>query len=530
MATLETLDILFKSSGKSDILKDINDIEKRWSDITKNVVENIQKIVELRKELSNVNDLTKETVDLIEKEALAKKSVVNEEKKLEKIKNRGLAQQGRKEKQREKTEKQRKMAEKAREKANRSERGGGSGSSGGGTFWGNLGGLSSFLNLGMDFVKAGFTAVKTITGWAMEHGQIGVAVKRISEGQNEKETQNVLSDLVRSGWARGVSQGTVISAVSQLRQQFDEAFRLGGTRDFFDRFALGGASFQKEDFLGFLNSILRPKNAQQTTALRSALSPELAEAFLAYKKGTGGNLYENIEESIKVMKNIKEALESTKSSIVNSLSPAINSFAKEIKENSEKFGNWLRTTEGKNFSMQLKSISESLAEIIPLLVNAISYFIPTKKGITREVNIQSMTRNIPDKLNKFIYGNDKKKYTFIPSAIERYAEDSLREKGHDISKIFRRTDSENKLVENLLSEMYDDLVSFVESMEKIVVPFTGGSYIPLKYQDRNAKSILEIQIKSPDGVETGNVSLENGRIIDISQLQNEIAIKSIGSF
>ena len=116
MATLETLDILFKSSGKSDILKDIKEIEGRWGDITKNITVNIQKIVELRKELGNVNDLTKESVSLVEKEAQAKQSVLQEEKKLEKTKNRGLSQQWRNEKARENAEKAREKAEKARGK------------------------------------------------------------------------------------------------------------------------------------------------------------------------------------------------------------------------------------------------------------------------------------------------------------------------------------------------------------------------------------------------------------------------------
>lgn len=366
MATLETLDILFKSSGKSDIIKDINDIETKWSNITKNVVENIQKIVELRKELSNVNDLTKETVDLIEKEALAKKSVVNEEKKLEKIKNRGLAQQGRNEKQREMAEKAREKAEKAREKANHSERGGGSG---GGTFWGNLGGLSSFLSLAMNIAGKGFNAIKTITGWAMEKGQIGVAVKRISEGQNEEKTQTVLSNLVRSGWARGLQEGTVISAVSQLRQQFDEAFRLGKTGDFFDRFALGGASFQKEDFLGFLESILEPKNAQQTTALRKALSPELAEAFLSYSKTGGENFYKNIDSAIKVLGDVKTSIETFKTAISSSLSPALSILSNKIQSYSQEFINWLETPEGQKFVKEIEDISYNIGEILDFIVS-----------------------------------------------------------------------------------------------------------------------------------------------------------------
>ena len=366
MATLETLDFLFKSSGKKDILNDINDIEKRWSDITKNVVENIQKIVELRKELSNVNDLTKETVSLVEKELEAKRSVLQEEKNISKARG-DINKRIKLALQEEKTAKQREMAEKAREKANRSE--GGSGGSGGGTFWGNLGGLSSFLSLGMDFVKAGATAVKTITGWAMEKGQIGVAVKRISEGKNEEETQTVLSDLVRSGWARGLQEGTVISAVSQLRQQFDEAFRLGKAGDFFDRFALGGANFKREDFLGFLKSILGSKNAQQTTALRGALSPELAEAFLNYSKTGGENFYKNIESSIKVLGEVKTSIETFKTAISSSLSPALSILSNKIQSYAQEFINWLETPEGEKFIEEIKEVSYKIGEILDFLVS-----------------------------------------------------------------------------------------------------------------------------------------------------------------
>ena len=407
MATLETLDILFKSSGKGEILKEIEEIEKSWTKISSAIKENIELLKAARTERAEMAKFSKEAATSAKMEAAyLDRSAKNWNKILDK---------------RFKVEKAKERTEKARERAAREERKGRQTTPAVSTTttaapekrrmdWGQWGGLASVLSLMGSVAGVVGSGIQKIVGAVLSAGQEGVLVQRILEDERNKEgLKKLLSDIAVSGMGRGLQSGQMISAIAQLRQQWDEAFRLNKQQDFFDRFGLVAKNFKRGDFTGFLQQLVSPnKTAQQKTALRAAFGTQESEALLNFSTHAQ-NIYQNIESSVEAMGKLNTALQGLQRDIANTFAPSLAEFAKEIQAASKRYSEWLNTPSGQQFIDNIRTIAREMAEFVPIIVNFLSGLFSNK---TREIK-EAQNQEIEDIAKKLEKAYGKKSVSYI---------------------------------------------------------------------------------------------------------------------
>lgn len=316
---LKTFGIMLKLEGVNDVKKTLNELDARVSNITRQTVDKIKvekenlRLMREQAKVANEQSRAEERSKKFSAEFSAKSLISAEKVKQATIKTTESAikkdQAGWKFKIARENEKIKREKALEKEKSKRvkeefkvakiSQAATGGTSKGGGisrSIWSAGGGLMALQALG----KMALWGGRKLLGSLMDIGQQGVALSRIKEGaKNPDQLIKTISDLEQSGWVRGLGRGQMVSFVSQLRQQFDEAFRLKGQDNFFKQWGLGGAKFGSfEEF--FMSLLSKGKTKQQRTAIRAAARVDEAEALLNYTTFPD-NIFSNIEDQINAM-------------------------------------------------------------------------------------------------------------------------------------------------------------------------------------------------------------------------------------
>lgn len=369
---IKTFGLMFKLEGVDDVKKTLDEFDKRISNITRQTVDKIKVDKEnlrvLREQVKVVGERAKASVSVerakqatlrteqatIRKDQAGWKFRINREN--EKIKRERALE-------REKIKRAKEESRTARIQARTS--GGRSGGSGGitGAIWRAGGGLMALKGL----ANLALTGASKLMGVIMDVGQQGVAIQRITEGAKDPEKlRKTVSNLEQSGWMRGLGRGQMVSFVAQLKQAFDEAFRLKKEDSFFESWGLGGAKFN--DFETFLYSLIaKGKTPQQQTAIRNVSGANEAEALLNYQTFKT-DVFSEIESQVKAMGELNSAMNKLQMEIAK-VAPELTKFSVMTFQKIGDGLEWFSSSDGQTIVKSLSAAMEGFIAGVELLVS-----------------------------------------------------------------------------------------------------------------------------------------------------------------
>lgn len=314
MATLETLDFLFKSKGKDSIIKEIQEIEKKWNNVTKSITDTVSLLDKLRESKKVFIDIERARANTFNRESKRDKTRIAAAKAEEKAyKERGRA-----------AKEEAKIVSKTAGRATR----GTQESTSRRTDWGQWGGLASVMSLGIK-------AAKAVTQTALSGRDIGLSVGAIAKAtlSDPNKIKKLLGILISSGTGK---PSEITSFLSDISNKWLSAY-FGGDKELFENFALAGADIKTTDFPSTMMSMIKavqkatsPEEQQRILKGLSGISPQaygiFSQANLKNTTDYLGNLERQIEAGKKWQETLNRLEESLRK-VTTAATPAVEALS-----------------------------------------------------------------------------------------------------------------------------------------------------------------------------------------------------------